>query len=241
MEQFQSAYKPSHSTESALLKVQDDILQVIDNDQCLILLLLDLSAAFDTVDHRISLASLTDRFGIDGKARDWFKSYLSGRMQFVAICSARSFGLPLNCGVPQGSVLGPILYLLYVDPLGDIMRHHNVSFHFYADDTQLYVSFKSSISGDLSRARYTLEACAVLCNKLKLNGDKTEMLIFHAKHRPASFFDQVQAARTSVTSSASSKNIGIVLDSTLSLNQHVTQICKSSFYSIRNISRIRKF
>ena len=120
----------------------------------------------------------------------------SGRMQFVAICSARSFGLPLNCGVPQGSVLGPILYLLYVDPLGDMMRHHNVSFHFYADDTQLYVSFKSSISGDLSRARYTLEACAVLCNKLKLNGDKTEMLIFHAKHRPASFFDQVQAART---------------------------------------------
>ena len=64
MEQFQSAYKPSHSAESALLKVQDDILQVIDNDQCLILLLLDLSAAFDTVDHRISLASLTDRFGI---------------------------------------------------------------------------------------------------------------------------------------------------------------------------------
>ena len=80
-----------------------------------------------------------------------------------------------------------------------------------------------------------------VCNKLKLNGDKTEMLIFHAKHRPASFFDQVQAPRTSVTSSASSKNIGIVLDSTLSLNQHVTQICKSSFYSIRNISRIRKF
>ena len=100
---------------------------------CVILLLLDLSAAFDTVDHRISLASLTDRFGIDGKARDWFKSYLSGRMQFVAIGSARSFGLPLNCGVPQGSVLGPILYLLYVDPLGDIMRHYNVSFHFYAE------------------------------------------------------------------------------------------------------------
>ena len=133
MGQFQSAYKPSHSTESALLKVQDYILQVIDNDHCLILLLLDLSAAFDTVDHRISLASLTDRFGIDGKARDWFKSYLSGRMQFDAIGSARSFGLPLNCGVPQGSVLGPILYLLYVDPLGDIMRHHNVSFHFYAE------------------------------------------------------------------------------------------------------------
>ena len=122
-----------------------------------------------------------------------------------------------------------------------------MSFHFYADDTQLYVSFTSSISGDLSRARSTLEACTrdidkwMLCNKLKLNGDKTEMLIFHAKHRPAPFFDQVQAASTSVTSSASAKNFGIVLDSTLSLDQHITQICKSSFYSIRNISRIRKF
>ena len=151
------------------------------------LLLLGLSAAFD---HRILLARLTDRFGIDGKTHNWFKSYLSGRMQFVAIGSARSSSLSLNCGVPQGSVLGPILYLLYVDPLGDVMRHH-VSFHFYADDTQLYVSFKSFISGDLSRARSTLEACAqdidkcMLCNKLKVNDDKTELLIFHAKHHPA--------------------------------------------------------
>ena len=91
------------------------------------------------------------------------------------------------------------------------------------------LSFKSSISGDLSRARYTLEACAVLCNKLKLNGDKTEMLIFHAKHRPASFFDQVQAARTSVTSSASSKNIGIVLDSTLRLTNTLRKFANLHF------------
>ena len=85
MEQFQSAHKPSNVTESAVLKVQlDDILQAVNNDQCVILLLLDLSAAFDAVDHRILLVRLTDWSGIDGKAHAWFKSYLSGQMQFFA-------------------------------------------------------------------------------------------------------------------------------------------------------------
>ena len=205
-------------------------------------MLRDLSAAFDAVDHCSLLSRLTDRFGIDGKAHDWFKSYLSGRMHFVDIGSARSSSLPLNCGFSQGFVFVAILYLLYVNTLGDIMRHHNMSFHFYADDTQLYVSFKSSISGDLSRAPSTLEACArdinkwMLCNKIKLNDDKTEML----KHRPAPLLDQLQVATSSVTCSTSSNNIGVVLYSTLSLDKHGTQIFKSSFSSIRNISRIIK-
>ena len=196
-----------------------------------IFMLRDLSAAFDAVDHCSLLSRLTDRFGIDGKAHDWFKSYLSGRMHFVDIGSARSSSLPLNCGFSQGFVFVAILYLLYVNTLGDIMRLHNMSFHFYADDTQLYVSFKSSISGDLSRAPSTL-----LCNKIKLNDDKTEML----KHRPAPLLDQLQVATSSVTCSTSSNNIGVVLDSTLSLDKHGTQIFKSSFSSIRNISRIIK-
>ena len=115
MEQFQSAYKPSHSNESALLKVQDEILHAIGNDQYVILLFPDLSAAFDTVDHCILLARLADRFGVDDKAHNGFKSYLSGQMQFFAIGSSHSFSLPLNYGVSQGSVSGPILYLLYVD------------------------------------------------------------------------------------------------------------------------------
>ena len=123
---------------------------------------------------------------------------MKGRMQFFAIGSSCSSSLPLNCGVPQRSVLSPILYLIYVEPLGDIMGHLNVSFYFYANDTQLYVSFKSYISGNPSRARSTLEPSArdidiwMLCNKLKLNDDKTEMLIFHAKHRPAPLLGQLQ-------------------------------------------------
>ena len=81
-------------------------------------------------------------------------------MQFVALGSAHSSILPLNCGDPQESVLGSILYLLYVNPLGDIMRHHHMSFHFYTNDTRLYISFESSILGNLSRQCSTLEVCA---------------------------------------------------------------------------------
>ena len=158
MEQLQSAYKPSHSPESALWKVEDDILQAIDNDQCVILLLLDLSAVFGTVHHHILVPRLTDRFGIDDKAHSWFKSYLSGQMHFAAIGSARSSSLPLNCGFPQRSVLDPILYLLYGDLLGDTMRHQNVSFHFNADDEQLYVCrlFRVIFPGHALRCKLNL-------------------------------------------------------------------------------------
>lgn len=169
-------------------------------------------------------------------------------MQFVSVESVCSFSCPLNCGVPRGSFFSPILYLLYVDPLGDIMRHHNVSFHFYGDDSQLYVSFKSSIAIDFVRARSKLEFCArnidkrMLCNNLKLIDDKTEMLVFFFMLNtvPPPLY-KIQVATASVISSDSAKNIGAVLDSTLSFDNHVMQICKSSFYAIRNISCIRKF
>ena len=132
---FQSAYKQLHSTETALVGVNNDILVALDNHQSVILLLLDLPAAFDTVDHGILLDWLIHHFGICGLALSWFKSYLSNRFQFVEIRGEKSSHQPLMCGVPQGSVLGPILYLLYTLPLGDIVRRYNMGFHFYADDT----------------------------------------------------------------------------------------------------------
>ena len=136
-EVFQSAYKNFHSTETALVKVYNDILVDIDKNRTIILLLLDLSAAFDTVDHEMLLYRLASRFGISDVALSWFGSYLSNRSQFVNVRGTQSEAHSLPCGVPQGSVLGPVLYLLYTSPLGDIVRRYNMGFHFYADDTQL--------------------------------------------------------------------------------------------------------
>ena len=128
-ELFQSAYKRYHSCETALIRVENDILRALDGHNCVVLLLLDLSSAFDAVDHEILLHRLNTKFGIKGKALDWFRSYLTERSQFVNIDGTKSDVHNVTCGVPQGSVLGPILYLLYTSPLADILRRHNMLIH----------------------------------------------------------------------------------------------------------------
>ena len=118
---LQSAYRDTHSTETALIKVQNDILSALDAGSSAILLMLDLSAAFDTIDHDILLSRLCNVYGITGNALDWFRSYLTGRIQRVVIENAVSGDQELGFGVPQGSVLGPKIYCMYTKPVSDII------------------------------------------------------------------------------------------------------------------------
>ena len=134
-EMFQSAYKVFHSTETALVKVQNDILRAVDTNNSIVLLLLDLSAAFDTVDHSILLSRLEQRFGVKGKVIQWIKSYLMDREQFVQIENCKSTLRKLVHGVPQGSVLRRLLYVLYTSPIADITKSCGLQYHLYADDT----------------------------------------------------------------------------------------------------------
>ena len=138
---FQSAYRAGHSTETALTRVHNDVLRAIDDGQCVILVLLDLSSAFNTVDHSILSNRLNRCFGIGGKALTWFRSYLLNRSQFVYVENERSSSRFLRYGVPHGFVLGPTLFSMYTAPLADVIKQHNMSYHFYADDTQIYLSF----------------------------------------------------------------------------------------------------
>ncbi len=141
---FQSGFKRHHSTETALLKVTNDILRDNDKGKVTALVLLDLSAAFDTVDHDILLSRLEADVGVSGVALSWFRSYLSGRSQSVSCAGRTSSCRAVTCGVPQGSVLGPLLFCIYMRPLELILQKHDISYHFYADDTQLHLSFDPS-------------------------------------------------------------------------------------------------
>lgn len=178
-DEYQSAYRPLHSTETALMKVQSDICEALDDGSMVVLLMLDLSAAFDTLDHNTMLSRFRSSFGITGQALDWLKSYITNRHQCVAVGSATSEDSVLQYGVPQGSVLGPRMYCMYTKPVGSIVRSHNLSHHSYADDTQAYLVIKPiNVWPDVAT---TLEACMsdisrwMRSNCLKLNEDKFEI------------------------------------------------------------------
>ena len=134
----QSAYCKHHSTETALLYIYDHLVNAIGSQKLSCLCLLDLSAAFDTIDHNILLARLSSWFGIHGVALKWFKSFLSSR-SFRVKCDKNFSTLYSSlCSVPQGSVLDPLLFILYTTPLSSLISSLNLNHHLYADDTQLF-------------------------------------------------------------------------------------------------------
>ena len=237
-EPLQSAYKKSHSTKTTLIIVHNDIVTTIDSGHSVILVLLDLFAAFDTVDHRILIRRLCTRFGIRNRALDWFVSYLSDRTQYVKVKDTLSHLLRLTQGVAQGSVLGPTLYSLYTSPLGVIAKHHQMNFHLYADDTQLYISFKTCCTNDMELSKTRMEACVcdidlwMVQNRLKLNQEK---------NGGAGIFISLSSKTKLVNCSSTAKDIGVTLDESLSMAPHVIAVCKSAFFHLRNISKIRKF
>ena len=192
VEKFQSAYKAKHSTETALLRVHNDMLFSIDQGRGGILVLLDLSSAFDTIDHIVLFNLWQDIFGISGSALDLLKSYLDGRTQCVPIDGIVSEYAKLVCGVPQGSVLGPLNFCACMYPIGSLLRHHGIDYHIYANDTQLYITFDLS---DPTIAIDKINLCIsdlrtwMIKHKLKINDSKTEFMVLTSSFLKQQFND----------------------------------------------------
>ena len=155
----QSSYRKNYSTETALLRVKNDILLNMNKQHVTLLVLLDLSAAFDTVVHNVLLSRLHSKFGISGTALEWFRSYLNGRSQRVMVQGNFSQSLKLDFGVPQGSCLGPLLFMIYASKLFDVIKVHLPTVHCYADDTELYVSFSPNKSTGQFEAVTAIQHC----------------------------------------------------------------------------------
>ena len=244
---LQSAYRAHHSCETALLKVQNDLMLALDDNSVVIHVMLDLSAAFDTLDHTILLDRLKSLIGLSDLALEWFKSYLSDRKQHIFLgTDSVSAEKSLNIGVPQGSVLGPILFNIYTIPLYYICQRFNNQAGFYADDSQLYIVCKLD---DVGPAMSRIEECVcsindwMTHNRLKLNGDKTELTIFRSSFisRSTPSFPPIVISDSLIESQLCCRNLGSFFDSSLSMDIHVQNICKSSYFHLKNISSMRHY
>ena len=191
MEPMQSAYRSGHSMETTLLKVHDDMLRALDNQEVMSLVLLDLLVAFDMADHAILLRHLESNVGISDTALAWIRSYLSDHSQKVIVGNMKSDPVTLAFGVPQGSVLAPILFTLHTSTLDQISTRHGITHHFYADDQHIYHAFKVTKKGNQEDCVRRLENCIgkirmwMSPNMLKLNDGNTEFIIFSTREQLA--------------------------------------------------------
>ena len=239
----QSAYRKLHSSETALCRIHDDLVNNTCRGQASLLVLLDLSAAFDTVDHQLLLRDFSD-CGIEGTALSLLESYLENREQCVAIGESQSEPTTLQYGVPQGSVLGPVLFTVYTGTLAFLLEAHGVSYHFYADDTQLYIRID-----DIDEAKHRLSSLLsdmkiwMARRKLKLNDGKTEIIVIRGNLRndPVANFGVVNFGETQLVPCESAKNLGVVLDASLSFRSHIDSIVKTCNFHIRNLYMIKDF
>ena len=241
---FQSAYTKFHSTESTLLAVNDHIINAIGQQKVTALCLLDLSAAFDTIDHSILIERLSSWFGLNGVVLSWFQSYLSARSFKVSLNGTESPNFQLFYGVPQGSVLGPLLFTLYTTPLSSLISHSAVNHHLYADDTQLFISFSASkFSANILRLQDTISNVSawMSSNMLSLNHSKTEFLLIGLPKQLSKIHNPViqMSPDVSISPVSAARNLGVILDSNLSMSEHISAVSKACLFHIRDLRRIR--
>ena len=243
--QTQSAYRSHHSVETALLRINNDILIALDKHLEAILVQLDFTAAFDTIDHPLLLDRLFRRYGLAGTVLSWFRSYFSQRSHVVKVGTSTSRTVEDTCGVAQGSITGPLTFTLYTAPINDIISAHKLSSMIYADDTQIYAilypSERNAFTDKLNACIKDIRSWAVR-NQLAINDKKTEVTHFSSRflNRPNPSVT-LMVGDTNITASAEARNLGVSIDHQLTMKTQVKNICRSSMAAIRKIGQIRMY
>ena len=243
----QFGYKKKHGTETLIIKFINDIVVGIDSKKGVVVMLIDLSAAFDTVDHRKLLNILCYEYNIRGIALKWFKSFLVGRSQCVLIDSVLSEPLELSFGVPQGSVLGPVLFNIYVSSVSSVFSAAGFNCLGYADDNMGYQVF--SVTSQSQVLNFDVPQCIqdlkdwMSSYFLQLNEDKTKIIVFGSN----SFLNLITINETYALTgdliefSDTVKYLGVYLDQQLTFRTHINKITSHCYMLLKNISGIRKF
>ena len=241
----QYAYKKDHSTETLLIKITNDLLIAADEKSATVVMLLDLSAAFDTVDHNLLLTILEKEIGIGGTVLKWFRSFLTGRSQRIRLGKVTSDVIYIMFGVPQGSVLGPVLFNLYIRSIYSYVKRLGFNIMGYADDHQILKSFKTQSESEILNVQ--LQNCFESIKRwmntffLQLNDSKTQIIVFG----PRNVLNEMQIHgvqlnnRTTIRFVSTVKNLGFHMDCGLTFDRQVLELKKKCYRTIRNIRKIK--
>ena len=246
----QYGFRKKHSTELAGLEFHDKIVSELEKSKLPLAIFLDLSKAFDTIDHEIMLQKL-QYYGITGVCLQWFKSYLTGRRQYVQYKDSVSSQSPLTTGVPQGSILGPLLFIIYMNDIAQVTN----KFHFtiYADDTTLITPICSfavnpathqdykQISININKELETITDWLAL-NKLSLNAKKTKMMLFHFHQKKTSNIKlDLKINKTKIEQVKEFCFLGVMFDECITWKSHVSKVAGKISAVVGTINKLKRF
>ena len=236
---FQFGFRKKYSTNHALLSITEKIREYIDDKKFACGVFVDLENAFDTVNHAILISKL-ENYGIRNNSNKWIASYLENRSQKVTLDGITSKSENITCGVPQGSILGPLLFIIYINDMHNALKQCIV--HHFADDTNLLYSHSDpKILKRVMNSELKILFDWLCANRLSLNVAKTEFIIFRPSAKPLSERIVLRLNQTNIYESTKIRYLGLILDSCLSWKHHINELCKKLSRAIGLLYKIKHF